>query len=116
LAGIPSTDRLVLRAATLRRKGLTLKVVRRMKHTYPRALRMLLSGRVYLMPLVTHRFPLCRAAEAFACHAARSGGAIRVVVTPDGDQGAETDLSAELAQDGAGGATEPAPADPRSAG
>jgi len=80
LAGIPSTDRVVLRAATLRRKGLTLKAVRRMKHTYPRAIRMVCSGRVRLSPLITHTFPLERAAEAFACHAERRDGVIRPVV------------------------------------
>jgi len=80
LAGIPSTDSLSLRASTLRRKGLTLKIVRRMKHTYPRAIAMVSAGRVRLDPLITHRFPLARAPEAFAVHAQRRDGVIRAVV------------------------------------
>jgi L-iditol 2-dehydrogenase len=80
LAGIPDTDEVCLRAATLRRKGLTLKAVRRMKHTYPRAIRMVLSGRVRVDRLITHRFTLADAAAAFACHAGREAGVVRVIV------------------------------------
>jgi L-iditol 2-dehydrogenase len=80
LAGIPESDELVLHASTLRRKGLTLKMVRRMKHTYPRAIQMVQSGRVQLDPLITHAFPLEQAAAAFSCHAARHDGVIRALV------------------------------------
>ncbi|MGD9099750.1 MAG: alcohol dehydrogenase catalytic domain-containing protein, partial [Anaerolineae bacterium] len=37
LIGIPSDDRTAFDASVARRKGLTLKLCRRMKHTYPRA-------------------------------------------------------------------------------
>ncbi|MEW6755006.1 MAG: alcohol dehydrogenase catalytic domain-containing protein [Candidatus Latescibacterota bacterium] len=80
LAGIPREPTYCLDAATVRRKGLTLRAVRRMKHAYPRALQMADSGRVNLRPLVTHRFPLSRAAEAFALQAARADGVIKTVV------------------------------------
>lgn len=80
LAGIPEADEVSFSAATLRRKGLTLKMVRRMKHTYPRAIEMVESGRILLDPLITHLFPLERADEAFACHAERRDGALRVLV------------------------------------
>lgn len=58
LIGIPDDDRTVLPASVARRKGLTLKLVRRMKHTYPLAIQMVKSGVVDVRSLVTHRFPL----------------------------------------------------------
>jgi L-iditol 2-dehydrogenase len=65
LVGIPSDDRLSIRHSAARRKGLTILLSRRMKHAYPRALRLVQSGRVDLLGLVSHHFPLERAAEAF---------------------------------------------------
>ena len=47
---------------------------------YPRVVEMVRQKRIQLEPLVTHRFPLDRIAEAF--DTLRSGSAIRVVVTP----------------------------------
>jgi L-iditol 2-dehydrogenase len=38
LAGIPNDDMTSFSALVARRKGLTIKLVRRMKHTYPRAI------------------------------------------------------------------------------
>ena len=53
--------------------GLTLALARRMKHTYPRAIRLALSGRLDLGSTITHRFPLERGREAFAVAARREG-------------------------------------------
>lgn len=47
---------------------------------YPRAIEMVRQGRVRLMDLVTHRFPLARINEAL--DTLRGGDAIRVVVVP----------------------------------
>lgn len=47
---------------------------------YPRVMEMVRQGRVQLLPLVTHRFPLDEIGEAF--DTLRGGTAIRVVVTP----------------------------------
>ncbi len=80
LVGIPSDDRLTLKASTARRKGLTLVMCRRLKHTYPRALRLAQRGAVDLRGLVSHRFPLQRATEAFALAAAYRDAAVKVVV------------------------------------
>ena len=80
LVGIPGDDKLAMKASTARRKGLTLKFCRRMKHTYPRALRMVEGGRVDLRGLVSHRFPLSRAAEAFALNAAYRDKVVKVIV------------------------------------
>ncbi len=80
LVGIPSDDRTSFTASTARRKGLTLKLVRRMKLTYPRAIQLVESGKVNVRSLVTHTFPLDRATEAFAVAARRDG--LKVVIIP----------------------------------
>jgi len=77
-AGIPEDDRATITASSARRKGLTIKVVRRMKYTYPRALDLVTRGLVEVRSLVTHRFPLEKIGEAFAVAARREG--IKIVV------------------------------------
>jgi L-iditol 2-dehydrogenase len=78
LAGIPGEDHTSFTASVARRKGLTLRMVRRMKLTYPRAIRLVESGQVDVRPLVTARFPLEKTAEAFAAAQRREG--IKVVI------------------------------------
>jgi len=78
LIGIPSDDRTAFAASMARRKDLNLKVIHRMKHTYPRAIRLVQSGRVDVRSLVTHRFPLGEIAQAYASAEKREG--IKVVV------------------------------------
>jgi L-iditol 2-dehydrogenase len=80
VAGIPSDDTMTFTASTTRHKGLTIKLVRRMKHTYPRAIRMVQTGMVDVKPLVTHTFPLERIAEAFEVVAAYDDGVLRAVI------------------------------------
>jgi L-iditol 2-dehydrogenase len=80
LAGIPGDDRIAFSASTSRRKGLTIKLVRRMKHTYPRAIRLVESGLVDVRSLVTHRFPLDEFGEAFAIAQKREG--LKVFIKP----------------------------------
>jgi L-iditol 2-dehydrogenase len=80
LVGIPSDDRLAVKHSTARRKGLTIRMARRMKHAYPRAIRLAAGGRVDLAGLVSHRFPLARAAEAFALNAAYASGVLKVMI------------------------------------
>jgi L-iditol 2-dehydrogenase len=80
VVGIPEDDRLTLRHSVARRKGLTITMVRRMKHAYPRAIRLAESGAVRLTPLVSHRFPLQRAAEAFAQSAEYREGVVKTLV------------------------------------
>jgi L-iditol 2-dehydrogenase len=80
LVGIPSDDRLLMKHSTARRKGLTLKLCRRMKYTYPRAIRLAERGRVDLRGLVSHRFPLSRAGEAFALNAAYRDRVVKVII------------------------------------
>jgi L-iditol 2-dehydrogenase len=80
LVGIPGDDRLAMKHSTARRKGLTILLSRRMKHIYPRALRLAEQGRVDLRGLVSHRFPLNRAVEAFRLNAAYRDKVVKVMV------------------------------------
>jgi L-iditol 2-dehydrogenase len=80
LVGIPSDDRLGLKHSTARRKGLSILMSRRMKHAYPRALQLVLRRRVDLKALVSHRFPLAEAAEAFHLNASYHDKAVKVIV------------------------------------
>jgi len=82
LAGIPAEDTLCMPASTVRRKGVTIKLVRRMKHTYPQAIRMVQSGQVALRPMVTHALPLDRVGEAMEMVANYQDGVIKAVVRP----------------------------------
>jgi len=78
LAGIPADDRTIFTASIARRKGLTIKLVRRMKHTYPRAIRLVESGAVDVRSVVTHRFPLKESAKAFSMAQRREG--LKIIV------------------------------------
>jgi L-iditol 2-dehydrogenase len=80
LIGIPEEDRTVFPASVARRKGLTLKLVRRMKHTYPRAIEMVRNGVVDVRSLVTHRYPLTEFKTAFETARRREG--LKVVIEP----------------------------------
>ncbi|HUK71399.1 MAG TPA: alcohol dehydrogenase catalytic domain-containing protein [Streptosporangiaceae bacterium] len=80
LGGIPADDWIRFPASTSRRKGLTIAMVRRMNEVYPRAIGLAASGHVDLAGLVTDRFPLARAADAFES-AARRGG-LKVIIEP----------------------------------
>jgi L-iditol 2-dehydrogenase len=80
LAGIPSDDRTSFSAGQARRRGLTIVMVRRMGEVYPRAIRLVERGAVDLSGLVTDRYPLAEAGEAFATAVTRSG--LKVVVEP----------------------------------
>ncbi len=81
LVGIPTGDRTSFAAGVARRKGLSLLLCRRMVPTnLSRAIELAASGRIQVAPLVTARFPLARAPEAFATLAARTG--VKVIVEP----------------------------------
>jgi L-iditol 2-dehydrogenase len=86
LAGIPGDDTFSAKHSTARRKGLTLLFVRRMKHTYPRAIELVRSGAIQTTPLVSHRFPLAEAPGAFALNAAYSEGVVKVLIDVAGNQ------------------------------
>jgi L-iditol 2-dehydrogenase len=80
LVGIPADDRTAFSASVARRKGLTIKLSRRMKHTYPRAIHLVETGAVDVRSLVTHRFPLAQFDRAFDVACRREG--LKVIVEP----------------------------------
>jgi L-iditol 2-dehydrogenase len=80
LVGIPGDDCLAMKHSTARRKGLTIRLSRRMKHIHRRAIGLILDGRVNLSSLVSHRFPLSRAADAFRMNAAYEDGVVKAVI------------------------------------
>jgi L-iditol 2-dehydrogenase len=80
LVGIPGNNRLEMNHATARRKGLTIYMSRRMKHVYPRAIHLAQSGAVNLNALISHRFPLEKAPEAFALNDAYQDHVVKVII------------------------------------
>ena len=79
--GIPSEDAYRFRASQLRRYELALRFVRRQNENYPEAIELVRQGAVRLGPVLTHRFPMQRAREAFELAHEKSDGAVRVAVT-----------------------------------
>ena len=80
LAGIPADDQTSFSASISRRKGLTFRVVRRMKHTYPRAIRLVENRMVEVRSLVTQCFPMGEYDQAFRIASRRDG--IKIVLLP----------------------------------
>jgi L-iditol 2-dehydrogenase len=80
LVGIPGDDRTAFSASVARRKGLTIKLSRRMKHVYPRAIQLVERGLVDVRSLVTQFFPLTEVGQAFTVAQQRTG--LKVVIEP----------------------------------
>jgi len=80
MVGIPEGDMTTFRASLARRKGLTLVLARRMNETYARAITLVEQGRVDVATLVTERYPIEAAPEAFAAAASRRG--LKIIVEP----------------------------------
>jgi L-iditol 2-dehydrogenase len=80
LVGIPRNDELTLRHSTARRKGLTILLSRRMKHTYPRAIQLVGHGKIDVKALVSHRFPLAKTPDAFALNSEYRDQVVKVMI------------------------------------
>jgi L-iditol 2-dehydrogenase len=80
LAGIPADDQITFSASIARRKGLTFRAVRRMKHTYSRAIRLVESGKVDVRSVVTHCYSLKEFQTAFDVASRRDG--LKVIIQP----------------------------------
>jgi len=80
IVGIPSEPRTSFVAGPARRKGLTFVLSQRMGHVYPRAIRLVTSGRVDVRSVITHRFPLAQVRPAFEAAVQRVG--LKVLVEP----------------------------------
>lgn len=80
LVGIPGPDKLEMKHSTARRKGLTIRLSRRMKHVYPRAIKLWASGAADLTGIVSHRFPLERTPEAYALNEQYADNVVKIVI------------------------------------
>ncbi|MGD0862386.1 MAG: zinc-binding dehydrogenase [Candidatus Limnocylindrales bacterium] len=80
IAGIPSKDQVAFTASTARRKGLTIKLSRRMNRVYPEVIRLVEAGFVDVRSVVTASYPLSEFRAAFAAASAREG--LKVIVRP----------------------------------
>lgn len=80
LVGISENDQINLKHSTLRRKGMTIRLARRMQHTYPRAIRLAQSRAVDFAGLISHRFPLQQSPQAFALNAAYQDRVVKVMI------------------------------------
>ena len=83
LVGIPEGDRTSFPAGAARRKELTIQLSRRMAaDDLSRAIELAGSGAIDLAGLISHRYPLDQAAEAFEMLDSRRG--LKVIVRPSG--------------------------------
>src|SRR5664279_737034 len=82
LVGIPSDDQIGMKHSTARRKGLTIMMSRRMKHTYPRTIRLVTTAPqpIDLEGIISHRFPLEQADKAFALNVAYGEGVQKIII------------------------------------
>jgi L-iditol 2-dehydrogenase len=80
LVGIPGNNRFEMNHATARRKGLSIHMARRMKHVYPRAIRLVESGVINVNTLISHRFPLAQTPAAFALNDAYQDQVVKVII------------------------------------
>lgn len=82
LVGIPREDTLTLQHSVARRKGLTVMLSRRMKHTYPRAISLVKDGQIDVRSLISHRFTLGETPAAFALDADYRENVVKTMVLP----------------------------------
>jgi L-iditol 2-dehydrogenase len=80
LVGIPDGDSFTLTASNVRRKGLSIKMSRRMGHVYSRAIDLVAKKLVNVKAIATHHFSLANAPQAFALQETRSDGVIKSVI------------------------------------
>ena len=80
VGGIPYDDRMCVSASIVRRKGLTIRLLRRSKNTLKRSIQLVQDGKADVASYVTHRFPLERLKEAIEITGDHKDGALRVIV------------------------------------
>ena len=80
LVGIPSNDVMNMKHSSARRKGLTIMMSRRMKHTYPRAFTIAETGMLNLEGLISHHFPLQDTPAAFAKNFNYDEGVHKIII------------------------------------
>ena len=83
LVGIPEGDKYNVEASLLRRKGLSIKLSRRMGHVYPRSIQLVAESKVDVDRLVSHRFPLDKTKDAFDLQAEYADSAMKSMIFPN---------------------------------
>ena len=82
LAGIPDGNMYSpLSASEVRRRGLNIKLSRRMGTVYPRAIELVSEGKVDVDALVSHHFPLEETPHAFALQDDEATGLIKSIIS-----------------------------------
>ncbi len=81
IVGYWKADQVTLPGIRAMRKGLTIRFVRRMKHTFPRALELVRQGLVNIPKLISHEFHLADVAEAFTRAETRRPDFLKTVIT-----------------------------------
>jgi L-iditol 2-dehydrogenase len=80
IIGIAPVPRTAVEAAPARRKGLTLRIARRMMHVYARTVPLVERHMVDLAPLISHTLPFERGADAFRLAADYGDEAQKIVI------------------------------------
>ena len=81
VGGIPREDLMTVTASTVRRKGLTIKMLRRSNQTLQRSIELVTSGKADIDSFISHRFPLEQVTEAFELARDRKDVTLRVMIT-----------------------------------
>jgi L-iditol 2-dehydrogenase len=81
VGGIPREDFMTVTASTVRRKGLTIKLLRRSNQTLHRSIEMVKSGKADVASFISHRFPLEKVTEALELARDRKDLTLRVMIT-----------------------------------
>lgn len=80
IVGIAATERISFDLSPLRKKELTIQNVRRQNGTVAATIEMMAAGRIDVMPLVTHHFPLADIQAALDLAADRRDGVVKAMV------------------------------------
>jgi len=84
LVGIPDGDTYTpIAAAEARRRGLDMRFARRMGNVYPRAIELVSSGAIDVDTLITHRFSLDEAIDAFQMQAEQAPDLVKSMILPN---------------------------------
>jgi L-iditol 2-dehydrogenase len=80
VVGIPSEDKMVLKASGVRRRALTIRLIRRMKLTYPRAIELAKRNLIDMKSIISHRVAFKDIVKAYEMNAAYKDRVVKVIV------------------------------------
>jgi L-iditol 2-dehydrogenase len=88
--GLPSAETVPLSVASAIDKELDVRGVFRYANAHPLAIRLLAGGQVRAAPLISHRFPLEKSAEALEMVASNVSNVVKVIIEPSTRNSAST--------------------------